>query len=99
MIDRHPLMDLFDLLCTTLVEKVSAGIAAAMVTVPFWHSFVANFFVDPPLDWHTWLITASSEAALWAPIAGVCWLCIQIVAKIVETAVLIIRPSDDGDEE
>lgn len=99
MIDRHPLMDIFDLLCSTVIEKVSAGIAAAMVTVPFWHSFAANFFSEPSVDWHTWLVSMSGEAALWAPIAGVCWLIIQIISKIVETAVLVMHSSDEPDDE
>jgi len=98
MIDRHPLIDLFDLLCSTVVEKFSAAIAATMVTVPFWHSFAANFFDETPVDWHTWLVAASGEAALWAPIAGVAWLAVQMVAKIVETFVIIFR-STEGDQE
>lgn len=52
------------------VDHTTAGVAASAVTSPIWLP---------------WLYSVSEFAALVAPILGVIWLAVQIVAKLRET--------------
>lgn len=52
------------------VDHTTAGVAASAVTSPIWLP---------------WLYSVSEIAALVAPILGVIWLTVQIVAKLRET--------------
>ncbi len=54
----------------TYVDHTTAGVAASAVTSPIWLP---------------WLQSFSDAAALIAPILGVVWLSVQIIAKIRET--------------
>lgn len=51
----------------TITDKTTTGVAAVAVTINWWLP---------------WLKSASEVAALLVPIAGLCWLLLQIAFKI-----------------
>jgi hypothetical protein len=70
MNQRDPfLSDLLHAMVETASDRINAAVAASAILTPLWRERVRLF---------------SEDAALFMPILGVAWLCVQIIAKLIE---------------